>query len=382
VTALLEVLVDQQMAWVAEQQRAWQRMLSVPRALELALETRTGATEHEVVFESGTLRLLRYRREKPSLYAEPVLFCYALINRHYILDLLPDNSVIRRYLDRGFDVYMIDWGIPSDDDRHLGLEHYVCEFLQNVTDRILRDHDRKDLHLVGYCMGGTMATLFSTLHPERVKSLTLMAAPIDFGGRESLLNLWTDREYFDVDAFVDAYGNCPAVFLQSCFLLMKPVQNLLEKHVALFEQIEDPRFVTNYFAMESWVNDNIPVAGETFRTFVKHLYQQNELVKGEFHLGDRRIDLGRITCPLLVLTAVNDHLVAPASTVGILPHVRSRDVESMSIDAGHVGLVVGGKAHKAFWPKATGWLADRSSPAASATRQVPAGARGKRARSR
>jgi polyhydroxyalkanoate synthase len=114
--------------------------------------------------------------------------------------------------------------------------------------------------------------------------------------------------------------------------------------------------------MERWVNDNIPVAGETFREFVKKLYQGNELVRGTFRLGRQKVDLGRITCPLLILTARNDHLVIPASTEGIVPHVGSRDVTTLTIDAGHVGLVVGGKARKKLWPDATGWLAERSTP--------------------
>jgi polyhydroxyalkanoate synthase len=373
---LFDFLVDHQMAWFAEQQRAWRRMLSVPHVVEQARETRVGTTPHEVVFAKGTLRLLRYRRETPAAYAEPVLFCYALINKPYILDLQPDKSVVRQYLDRGFDVYMIDWGIPSAADRTLTLEDYAGRFLQGVVDFISREHRRRDLHLLGYCMGGTLATLFTAVNPQQIKTLTLLAAPIDFGGRESLLNLWTDPKYFDVDAFVDSYGNCPAVFLQSCFLLMKPVQNLLEKHLALWDQMDDPRFVSNYFAMENWVNDNIPVAGETFREFVKKLYQGNELVRGEFRLGRRRIDLGRITCPLLVLTARNDHLVAPPSTEGILPHVGSTDVKPMMIDAGHVGLVVGGKAHKSFWPEVTRWLAGRSTPSVDvgAVRHWPADA--------
>jgi polyhydroxyalkanoate synthase len=187
-----------------------------------------------------------------------------------------------------------------------------------------------------------------------------VAAPLAFTGHESLLNLWTDPKHFDVDRFIDLHGNCPATFLQSCFLLMKPVQNLFEKHAAFLDQLDDVRFVSSYLAMEQWVNDNIPVAGETFREFVKKLYQGNELVRGEFCLGERRIDLGRIRCPLLVLTARQDHLVPPASTEGILPHVESREIETMTIDAGHVGLVVGGKAHKTFWPQATRWLAERS----------------------
>jgi polyhydroxyalkanoate synthase len=341
----------------------WRRLLSYPRALAVAQGTRVGTTPCDVVLESGTHRLLRYRRETPALFAEPVLFCYALINRPYILDLQPDKSVVRQYLERGFDVYIIDWGVPSHADRGFTLEHYVCDFLGRSIDRILRDHGRTDLHLLGYCMGGTMSALYAALHPAVAKSLTLLAAPLDFAGRESLLNVWTERRYFDADAFVDANGNCPAWFLQACFQNMKPVQNLVQKNIAMFDNLEDPQFIANYWAMELWVNDNIPVAGETFRTFVKDFYQENKLVRGELRLGGQRVDLGRITCPLLLLMAKNDHLVAPPSTDGIRPHVGSRDVKAVVIDAGHVGLVVGGKAQRGLWPDATAWLAERSSAA-------------------
>jgi polyhydroxyalkanoate synthase len=369
IPTLLDAIVDQQLALFAEQQRTWQRMSSVSRIIELARETRVGNTPHDVVFKEGTLRLLRYRRTTPAAYAEPVLFCYALINRHYILDLQEDKSVVQRYLDQGFDVYMIDWGVPRDADHGLTLGDYVCGLLGRVVDFILREHARHDVHLVGYCMGGTMSALYTAIHPERIRSLTLMAAPIDFGGRESLLNLWTDPKYFDVDALIGCYGNCPAFFLQCCFQLLKPVQNLLEKHLTFYDQLDDARFVSNFFAMEHWVNDNIPVAGETFREFVKKLYQQNELVRGKLRLGEHAVDLGRITCPLLILTAKNDHLVAPSSTEGILPHIQSRDVQTMAIDGGHVGLVVGGKAHRVFWPRTTRWLADRSTRSAGAPPQ-------------
>jgi polyhydroxyalkanoate synthase len=205
-----------------------------------------------------------------------------------------------------------------------------------------------------------MAALVTALHPELVETLTLLAAPIDFAGREALLDLWTQRPHFDVDAFIDAHGNCPAWFLQSCFVWMNPVQNLLEKNLAFYELLDSPQSLPSYFALERWVNDNIPVAGEAFRQFVTGLYQRNELCHGQFRLDGRPIDLGRIVCPLLLLTAKNDHLVAPASTEGIRPHVGSRDVKSMEIVAGHVGLVVGGQAHRRLWPEATEWLASHS----------------------
>lgn len=360
----LGLFADGQAAWLGEQQQAWRRMLLFPRVAQSALKTRVGTTPHDVVFESGTLRLLRYRRTTPATHAEPVLFCYALINRSYILDLQHDKSVVRRYLESGFDVYMIDWGVPSYADRGLTLEDYVCRLLASVVEFILREHQRERLHLIGYCMGGTMAALYTALNPAPVKTLTLLAAPIDFGDGESLLNLWADHKNFDVDAFVDANGNCPPWFLQYCFLYTKPVQNLLEKNIAFYEHMDDPRFISNFFAMERWVNDNIPVAGETFREFVKKLYQQNQLVRGELHLGDRKVDLSRIACPLLLLTAKNDHLVAPRSTLGIRAHVSSPEVREMMIDAGHVGLVVSGKAHQTFWPEAARWLGDPQPPLA------------------
>ncbi|HXT95662.1 MAG TPA: alpha/beta fold hydrolase [Polyangia bacterium] len=350
----------------AEQQRLWRRMLSAPSVFTLAQTTRVGTSPAEVVLAEGTHRLLHYRRETTATYAEPILFCYALVNRPTILDLQPDKSVVQQYLKRGFEVYLIDWGVPSDADRTLTLEHYVGDFLARAAAAVLDRQGADKLHLLGYCMGGTMAAIHAALRPQRVASLTLLAAPIDFGGEQTLLNLWTDPRHFNVDAMVDAYGNCPPWFLQTCFLLMNPVANLIEKNVAFYEQMDNPRVMTNHFALESWINDNIPVAGETFRRFVKGLYQENLLVKGLFELAGERVDLGRITAPLLLLTAKNDHLVAPSSTEGIRPHVGARDVQSMEIEAGHVGLVVSGKAHQSFWPAATRWLSDRSTPASDA----------------
>jgi polyhydroxyalkanoate synthase subunit PhaC len=346
-----------------EQQRAWRRFLSIPRVFEQAWSTRVGTTPHDVVFEQDGHRLLRYRRQTPAVHAPPVLFCYALINRPYILDLLPDRSVVQRYLEQGFDVYLIDWAVPSDADRGLTLDSYVCGFLKAAVDFILRQHGGKDLHLLGYCMGGTMAALFGALHPEHTRSLTLLAAPLDFGDDErSLLGQWTDEKRFDVDAFLGTHGNCPAWFLQACFLCMDPVQNIFGKAIAFYERMDDPRVVTSHFAMERWLNDNVPVAGETFRTFVKDLYQKNKLCRGELELGGQRVDLRRIACPVLLLTARNDHLVPPRSTEGIRPHLDpgAARVESMTIDAGHVGLVVGGKAQATLWPAAARWLARQS----------------------
>jgi polyhydroxyalkanoate synthase len=349
----------------SEQQKFLRRMFNMSHLLEQANEVSVGKTPSDVVFRTHKVKLLHYRRKTAAVYREPVVLCYALINRPYILDLMPDKSVVCRYLEQGFDVYMIDWGVPSYEDRRLVLKDYICGFLMDVVQFVLRESGCDKLHLLGYCMGGTMSTLFTAQNPRLVKSLTLLAAPIDFAGRDTLLNFWTDRNYFDVDALVDSYGNCPGWFLQTCFMFMKPVHNLLGKYVDFYDQMDDPRTVVNFVAMERWVHDNIPVTGGVFREFVKRLYQSNELVRGKYRLDGKYVDLARIRCPLLLLTAKNDHLAAPSSTEGIRPHVGSRDVTSMSVEGGHVGLVTGSRAQATLWPAATRWLADRSSAAPS-----------------
>jgi polyhydroxyalkanoate synthase len=360
--AWFNMALAQQKALYDATLKMWSRLFVVPKAIEWSRDVAVGTTPHEVVYEEDNLRLLRYRRETLPTYAEPVLFCYALVNRPYILDLQPDRSVIRQFLDRGFEVYLIDWGEASAADRSMTLRDYIGGLIRNVADYVVARAPVPQFHLVGYCMGGTLSTIFTALNPEPVKTLSLMAAPLDFGvgGDQSLVTYWSNPEYFDVDALVDAFGNCPAAFLQHSFQLMKPVQNYVGKYLSFYDKMDDEKFVENYFAMEKWTSDNIPVAGETFREFVKRFYQGNDLVAGRYRLGDEPVDLRRITCPVLLLTATGDHLVPPVQTEGLLPHIGSTDTKAMRLGAGHIGLAVSSKAHKQFWPEATQWLADRS----------------------
>jgi len=232
--------------------------------------------------------------------------------------------------------------------------------LKNVVDVVGERSRSPQVNLLGYCMGGTMAAMFAALNPTRVRNLILMAAPIDFSGEEGLLNLWSRPAHFDVDGLIDALGNCPGSLLQSCFQLLKPVQNYVEKYLTLCEKTGDDAFLENFFAMERWANDSIPVAGETFREFVKALYQENRLAIGQMRLNGVPVDLAQITCPLLLLTADLDHLVPPSSTLALRDLVGSQVVDAMSLSAGHIGLAVSSKAHRQLWPAVAAWIGDRS----------------------
>ncbi len=348
-----QALVDESMA-------ALHRMARLPLLWQRAQRVRKGVTPSEVVYEEDRLRLLRYVSQGPAKFQTPLVFVFALVNRPYILDILPGKSVVEHFVKAGFDTYLIDWGKPAHSDRHLTLDTYVNGYLKHVVKHVQRSTGASRVNLLGYCMGGTMSAMYTALHPKDVKNLILLAAGIDFATRDGLLNLWADPRFFDVDAFVDAYGNCPAEFLQACFLILKPVRSFLAKPLALMERLDDRRFVDEFLTMETWLNDNVPVAGEVFREFVKGLYQRNLLVTNQMRVGRKTVNLKRITCPVLNLMASQDDLVPPAQSEPFNDLVGSSDRKAIKLSTGHIGLAVSSAAQRELWPQVVQWLAERS----------------------
>jgi len=336
------------------------RLSSLPHLYRKAQRVKKGATPSEVVYEEDRLKVLHYVSPEPPRHKTPLIFVFALVNRPYILDLKPGRSVVEHFVKRGFDTYLIDWGAPTHADRHLTIDDHVNGYLRNVVDFVRERVEVPNVSLLGYCMGGTISTMLTALHQKCVKNLILLAAGIDFSTREGLLNLWTQRDSFDVDKFIDLYGNCPAEFLQASFQLLKPVQNFIEKPINFFERADDEEYVDDFLTMETWLNDNIPVAGEVFREFVKYLYQQNLLVQNKMPVGRHTVDLEKITCPILNIMARNDDLVPCAQSAPFNDLVSSQDRKSIVVPAGHIGLAVGSKAQREVWPQACEWLAERS----------------------
>lgn len=349
-----------QQAMIDEAFNNVRRMSRIPSLWGRAQEVKKGATPSEVVLEMDRLKLLRYKTDDEIKYKTPLVFIFALVNRPYILDLKEGKSVVSHFVRQGFDTYLVDWNVPTSADRHLTLDDYVNGYIDDVVDYLRERTGSKKVNILGYCMGGTMSAMYTALHQEKVKNLMLLAAGIDFATRDGLLNLWTDSRYFDVDAFVEVYGNCPASFLQSMFTMLKPVQNLFEKPINFYEKIEDDEFVKEYFTMEGWLNDNVPVPGEVFREYVKYLYQQNLLTRNQMPVGKHMVNLKNITCPVLNLMAQKDDLVPCAQSEPFNDLVSSTDRKAIVFPAGHIGLAVGSKAQKELWPEACAWLAERS----------------------
>ena len=343
-----------------ETMRTAQRMQLLPTLLRRARNVPKGVSKSEVVYEEDRLKVLHYVSDEEPKYKTPLVFIYALVNRPYILDLKKGRSVVANFVDRGFDTYLVDWGVPTNADRFLTLDDYINGYMVNVMDYLCERTAVEKMNVLGYCMGGTMSTMFAALHQEMVKNLILLAAPIDFDTRDGLLNIWSQREYFDVDKFVDAFGNCPPEFLQGSFQFLNPVHNFIAKPLGFYEHMHEDKYLEDFLATETWLQDNIPVPGEVYREFVKYLYQQNLLTKGRMTVGKHLVNLGNISCPVLNLVAGRDDLVPCAQSVPFTEFVGSKDRKTILLQGcGHVGLAIGGRAQKELWPQACEWLGER-----------------------
>lgn len=349
-----------QQAFMEEGIKNLQRFSMLPKVWQRVLQAKKGVTPSRVVYEEDRLKLLHYETDADVKYSPPLVVIFALVNRPYVLDLQEGRSVVANFVGRGFDTFLIDWGVPLNADRHLSMDDYVNGYIHNVVDHVRERTGSDKINLLAYCMGGTMGTIFTALHQEKVRNLILMAAGIDFATREGLLNLWTDERYFDVDSFLEVYGNCPSSFLQAAFLMMNPVQNTVQKFCAFAEGLHDEKFVENFLTMETWLNDNIPLPGEMFREFVIYLYQKNLLTKNQLPVGTHVVDLRRITCPVLNLMATNDDLVPCAQSRPLNDLISSEDKQIFEFPSGHIGLAVGSRAQRELWPKVCDWLAERS----------------------
>jgi polyhydroxyalkanoate synthase subunit PhaC len=179
-------------------------------------------TPSEIIGMKGRFNLLHYKTNLEQKQKTPLLVVYSLINRHYILDLLPKYSVIDNLLSQGFDIFATDWGTPYSYDKDLTLEDYGKEYVGNAVEKIKEITGSKQVSLFGYCWGGIFTLIYAATHPENVKSLILHAAPVDIRKGKTILENWTS--HVNADRLVQTIGNVPGWIFNSAFLLLNPFE--------------------------------------------------------------------------------------------------------------------------------------------------------------
>ena len=322
-------------------------------------EPEVGLTPKDTIYARGTLRLYRYRPQTDDVYRVPLVFVMSLISKSYILDLAPGQSLVEYLLKEGFDVYMIDWGVPRAEDHGMRLENYVLDLMPRCVEEVQRITKEQDYSFLGYCMGGLFGLMYAAAFPEAgLKNLASVSTPVDFEGM-AMLRRWADPQWFDVDRIVDTFGNVPAELVRMSIEALRPLDRILG-YVRLWDNLWNEEYVYNWRIRYNWVNDQIPFPGECYRQLIKDLLLGNKLKTGELSLGGRRIDLKNVRCAVLNAMAEHDHITPYESTRALISLVGSCDKQEMLVKGGHVSLVSGKNAILRLWPTVNQWLAPRS----------------------
>jgi polyhydroxyalkanoate synthase len=306
-----------------------------------------GVTPHTVVWTENKWRLLRFAPATPK-YATPILMVPSLINRWYVLDLGPQRSLIEWLVAQGHEVFCIDWGTPGDEDRYLTWDDIAGRYVGRAV-RIAARYGRSGkAHVLGYCLGGTLAVSYVAAFPEFVASLLALAAPIDFE-QAGIMAQWTRTPTFETGSLLEAFGNVPWPLMQASFNMLRPTLRAA-KMVNLLDRAWDDEFLEGFLATEHWGHDNVSFPGACYARYIEELYRGNRLIQGGFSVLGRPAELHQIKCPVLALAFADDNIVPLPSAAPLIDRVGSKDKQLVVQSGGHVGAVVSRKAADRLWP--------------------------------
>jgi polyhydroxyalkanoate synthase len=318
-----------------------------------------GATPKDVVWRRGRAELWRYRGG-PVRYAPPVLIVFSLVSRSYILDLRPGHSAVEFLVQQGFDVFLLDWGVADERDAENTLETYVDEYLPHAVRAVERETGCDEITLVGYCLGGTLASLYASGHPDApVRNLVLLATPIDFAEMGVMVAGVLDGRV-EVDDVIDETGNIPAATVYNGFFMQAPTVEVA-RYATLLEHLWNDEYVDGWQAMSQWSRDHVPFPGAAARQIIEQLVRRNVLMSGSIRLGAREIHLGDALGEILNAFAERDNVVPPAAAApnSELVGDPSRRHE-LRLGGGHVTFTTGRQAFHHTLPTLSGWIADHS----------------------
>ncbi|MEL6678386.1 MAG: alpha/beta fold hydrolase [Pseudomonadota bacterium] len=275
----------------------------------------------------------------------PVLLVPSLINRAYVLDLLPDRSLVADLAAAGFAPLLMDWGAPGGAERSFGLEDYMQRRLRPAL-AIARALARGPVPVIGYCMGGTLAAGLAARAPQDVSALVTIGAPWDFSHRiwasEALTEAWGQQGGLQARAVLTglghSFGAIPSELFQTLFASLDP--GLAFRKFRRFAGLDpDSAEATLFVALEDWLNDGPPVATPAATEILVDWHIRNETAAGAWATLGGAVDPADIRCPTLSFCAAQDRIAPPGSTEALARRIP--EAEIVRPDAGHVGMILG-----------------------------------------
>ncbi|WP_295312141.1 alpha/beta fold hydrolase [Roseobacter sp.] len=328
-------------------------------------------TPGDVVLRNDLIELIRYRPTTANVHAEPILIVPAWIMKYYILDLTQQRSLVAYLRDQGFEVYIISWKNPDEEDAARSMQDYVDLGIRAAIETI-RSRGASSLHAVGYCLGGTLlAIVASAMARDGDKSLcsvSLLASQVDFSEPGELGLFMNESQVTFLEDMMATRGYLRADQMAGAFQLLRSndlIWSRVIRHYLLGERTPDNPLM-------AWNADATRMPAQMHSEYLRRLFLHNDLAKGRFMVDTASVALTDIRCPLYCVATEEDH-VSPWKSVYRLLLLTDTDVTFVLTNGGHNGGILsepgqpgryfrtGHKAEGDPYVTATNWL-DRHAP--------------------
>ncbi len=296
------------------------------------------------IWSEGAARLLDYGRAGDM----PVVFVPSLVNRAYILDLLPGQSMLRWLAEHAVRPLLLDWGAPGLVERTFTLTDYVAGPLERALAAV-----GAPVMLAGYCMGGMLAAAAAQRRPDRVRALALLATPWDFHAEDVGEARRLGALLPAMEPLLQATGTLPVDALQALFAGLDG-SGIREKFVAFGAMDQASDKAMRFVALEDWLNDGVPLAAPVAREAMGGWYGANTPARGEWRVAAEPVRPERLALPCFVAVPGQDRIVPPASALALAAMIPGAVVHRPA--SGHIGMAAGPRAAATLWTPLLDWL--------------------------